>query len=366
MAEDLNATDPRPADGQNNLLAKILRRLRSIVTALDTVSVEIIPGDIEVGAIEVKDADTDVRASVKASAPAGTEAGIVTRNIPSGTQVVEITGPPGTEKVHVTPEGALLVASIPIGYHISEVGALDGRVAHLFHVLGRRSGFNSTSVLQDVAEYLTGDAFPAPLTGVEALEIVSSNANDTNAAGSGARKVKITYINALGDHAVSPAINLNGLTPVATGITALEILWMEVVDIGTVGGVSAGNLDLRTTVGSVIRERISAGGNRSLSCRFMVPAGHTGYLLQWDTAAIGSASQDVRLRATCEGFSRELTTTWLFQDNTYILPGSHTDTTLPYLKVPSLGRIKVSTFTSATGPTNRMDAGFTLICVENP
>jgi hypothetical protein len=52
MADDLNSTDPRPADGQNNLLAKILRRLRNIAEVFSgPVTVELTPGDIEYGSV---------------------------------------------------------------------------------------------------------------------------------------------------------------------------------------------------------------------------------------------------------------------------------------------------------------------------
>jgi hypothetical protein len=45
-------------------------------------------GDIEIGAVEIKNDTTDDRAKVQSSAVAGTEMGLVTRNIPGGTQPV--------------------------------------------------------------------------------------------------------------------------------------------------------------------------------------------------------------------------------------------------------------------------------------
>lgn len=370
MAEDLNHTDPRPADGQNNLLAKILRRLRNVTEGISPgpVTVELTPGDIEVGAVEIKNATTDDRAAVQDSAPVGTEQALVTRNIPSGFQRVRIEDPLHPADIaHVSGMGALLSASIPIGFQIASEGEVAHHEAYMFHIMGRRAGFNSTSILQDVGEFITGNAFPTPLTGAEALEVISSSTDDDNTPpGIGALKVKITYINALGNLVQSAAIALNGLTAVATGITALQILWMEVSEVGTVDGVAVGNITLRTTVGTVAQELITAGGNRSMAARFMVPAGFKGYLLDWDTAALGTATQDVRLRATCETFGRVLTNIWIFQDNTFLAAGTFMNLELPFLRIPALGRVKVSTISSQAQSTNRVDAGFTVVIVADP
>ena len=71
------------------------------------------------------------------------------------------------------------------------------KAARAYHMVGRRLGFNSTSVLQDVAEFLstTIDTLPE-LTGAEDLEIVSSSANDA-AAGTGAQSVRVSYLDVL-------------------------------------------------------------------------------------------------------------------------------------------------------------------------
>lgn len=52
-------------------------------------------GDIEIGAVEIKNGATDDRASVISAAPT-TEFGLVTRNIPSGTQAVDTELPTAT------------------------------------------------------------------------------------------------------------------------------------------------------------------------------------------------------------------------------------------------------------------------------
>src|SRR5258706_14871204 len=87
-----DANDFKQGDSEYDLLRKILARLSTIsaggggpstdVTATLTVS------DIEIGAVELKNASTDDRVNVVNAAPAGTEFGLVTRNIPSGTQPV--------------------------------------------------------------------------------------------------------------------------------------------------------------------------------------------------------------------------------------------------------------------------------------
>jgi hypothetical protein len=116
----------------------------------------------------------------------------------------------------------------------------------------------------------------------------------------------------------------------------------------------------------VAQELITAGGNRSMSAHFTVPVGYKGYLFDWDCSAVGSATQDPRLRVTCDTLTRSLTNVWIFQDNTFLSAGSYMNLELPYLQVPALGRVKVSTVSSATSNQNRIDAGFSLAIVADP
>lgn len=71
-------------------------------------------GDLQIGAVEIKNASTDDRASVVNAAPT-TEYGLVTRNIPSGTQPVTLptAATLTTAQVSVdTTSGGVLVAAL--------------------------------------------------------------------------------------------------------------------------------------------------------------------------------------------------------------------------------------------------------------
>ena len=246
---------------------------------------------------------------------------------------------------------------------VALTGQYNGRTAYQFHILGRRSGFNSTSVLQDVSEVLgtTTDAI-TDLAGTEALEVVSSSASDA-AAGTGIRTLKITYINASNALVESAAISMNGTTAVATGITAKALLWAEADTVGS-GNAAAGNIVVRNTVGPVNYLQITAGGNKSLSAYFMVPTGYTAYVSDWGGNSI-STTQDMRLRATVHTLDRSLCTPYHFVSNMYLPSGFGGEESIGFLKLPALCRIKVSTIPGATPSGNRIDASFNVVLVAD-
>ena len=201
-------------------------------------------------------------------------------------------------------DGHASVMSVPFDFEIAHDGQYNGKAAVTYRILGRRTGFNSTSILQDVGEWLATsiNAFPV-LTGAEALEVVSSNiADDGSPGGTGAQMVRVTYIDTNDDLVTSPDIVLDGTTPVAAGFTAKAILWMEVTAVGS-NTVAVGNVDLRAVSGSVIQERITAGGNKSLSARFRVPRNYTAFVPRWMASAI-SNPMDCRLRAKVSSSTR--------------------------------------------------------------
>lgn len=245
----------------------------------------------------------------------------------------------------------------------ARLGLVDGHAAESFHVMGRRAGFNSTSILQDVGEWLATsiDALPE-LTGAENLEIISTSVNDT-AAGTGARTVRIGYIDTSNNLVVSADTTLNGTTAVALPFKANFILWMETTTVGS-NTVAAGNILLRIASAGATQEQITAGGNRSLTARFMVPQGYTGYLVDWGVNAIGT-TQDARLRATVRTRSRTLGTDYVFQSVYYLGAGASASEELPYLKIPALAKIKVSTIPGAAPAGNRIDAEFTILLIAN-
>lgn len=260
--------------------------------------------------------------------------------------------------VNVTNTIRDLVAGIQL------TGQHEGSTAYVFNIVGRRHGFTSTSIPNDLKEFDTSAAFFTQLTGVEPLEIVSTSVNDTNAAGTGIRSVKVTYIDSSNNLAQSGVINLNGTTPVAAGFTANEILWMEAMSSGSLR-VAQGNIVVRVVAGPVEIEQITQNSSKSKTGKFMVPAGYTGYLYMWDAQAVNN-DQDMYILAQCDSFTRAFSSSYHIQDNIYVpinslSPENH----LGFLKVPELARVKMSTISAGTVSTVRASGSFLIIIIAN-
>jgi hypothetical protein len=243
-------------------------------------------------------------------------------------------------------------------------GTFHGRDAKIFHVMGQRSTFVDAVAYHDISEYLgvAGAYTFTNLTGSENFEIVSSAAADS-AAGTGTRTVDICYVNT--SYAITcTTVTMNGITPVAVGVLgALMILWMEAASGGS-GEVSAGNISLRISGGGATHEYIKAGGNKSLSARFMVPDGYVALVPIWDTNSIRQAA-DFRLRATVKTIDRSLGTRYLFQDNAWISADGHADHDLPWLRFPARSKIKVSAIPNSVTQA-RCDVSFSIVLVAGP
>lgn len=246
---------------------------------------------------------------------------------------------------------------------IQETGSIYGKAAYVFKILGRRAGFTSITVSNDVKEFDNAVADMPELSN-STLDIISSSASDTS-AGTGVQQVKVTYINNSNNLVESAAISLNGTTLVTSVLTGVnQVVWMQAVAVGS-GGVAAGNIRLRVNGGTVEVEQISAGLARSLTARFMVPAGYTGYVQEWRASAVNN-DQDVRIRATTNLLDRSISTVYITQLGAYT-PINSSSGSLPgaFLKFPALTRIKCSTVSAATGATVRCDAQFTVVIVQN-
>ena len=246
---------------------------------------------------------------------------------------------------------------------IQMTGFFNGKIGKVFNILGRRAGFTSTSVFNDIKEFDNAIA-NIPVLSNSSLDIISSSALDINTTGTGVRTVIVVYINNSGVLTQSPPIALNGTTLVTNVLTGVnEVLWMESETTGS-GNNAAGNIRLRINGGVVEVEQISIGANKSMSARVMIPTGYTGYLLNMDGSAI-SSNQDIRLRATSNSFDNTLVTPYHFLDNMYLVSGFFAAKDLHFIKIPAGARVKFSTISSATAPTNRADVSFTIIMLEN-
>lgn len=144
----------------------------------------------------------------------------------------------------------------------------------------------NTGLSNSLETVWTPGATYAQLTTAAALEIVSSDANDTS-AGTGARTVYADLVdsnwdrkifgNATGVEVAGSALSMNGATPVAITGTYFGVNRMRVETAGS-GNVNAGNVDIRTVTGSTVKRRISSvagiGQGEDADFLFTVPRKH--------------------------------------------------------------------------------------------
>lgn len=138
--------------------------------------------------------------------------------------------------------------------------------------------------------------------------IVSTSANDSS-AGTGARTVKITYLDATGAGPFTETITLNGLTAVNT--VATDICFIESIMVETVGsnGSNVGTLNLYTGTGAtgtifaavgLGAVATGVGDNQTFYAHHYVPTGKTlrGYIVTAGIiAAAGGGSSVTVIRA---------------------------------------------------------------------
>jgi hypothetical protein len=129
--------------------------------------------------------------------------------------------------------------------------------------------------------------------------IASASANDS-AAGTGARKVRIRYLDSTLTALKEEVVTLNGATPVntvATDICFIESMVIE--DVGAVGG-NVGNITLFVGLagaGGAIGV-ILAGDNQTNWCQHYVAQGYTAYVTVIQADTKGASSGLVSIRAT--------------------------------------------------------------------
>lgn len=134
-----------------------------------------------------------------------------------------------------------------------------------FAIIGDNPSIGSTAE----SIWPVGGVYVWPSTSGIQFEVVSSSASDT-AAGTGARTVRITGVNAAFLEC-SETITLNGVTAVATARTDwIAVNSFEVITAGS-GATNAGNIDCRDIADTPIYSRISIGDSIAHSAIYFVP-----------------------------------------------------------------------------------------------
>lgn len=156
-----------------------------------------------------------------------------------------------------------------------------GQVA--FHETQFKFGFNPD--IDDSLETVWAEGgLYSYLSAASVLKISSSSTDDTS-AGTGARTITISGLDANYDE-ISESVTLNGQTAVNTTQSFLRVFRMIVNTAGS-GGQNAGVIYAGTgTVTSGVPANkygtIAIGDNQTLMCFWTVPRGYTAYLYQVD------------------------------------------------------------------------------------
>lgn len=140
---------------------------------------------------------------------------------------------------------------------------------------GRTGGLTTSAI----TVWGPGAGTYAQLTAHAAMEVLSNSANDA-AAGTGARTVRVDYLDATYTQA-SETVTLNGATPVA--MAATSIIAINSITVLTAGSnlTNVGNITARTVAGSVTKAYINSNAEflgRSADFIYTIPANHVGFL----------------------------------------------------------------------------------------
>ncbi len=175
------------------------------------------------------------------------------------------------------------------------------------------------------------------------LELVSSDADDS-VGGGGIEQVRLVYLDGDGLEQ-SELVTMTGETPVNTVATDItEVQWCNSID-----GYGVGNIDVRNTAGTIVYERISAGGAKSLSARYVIPSNRVGYFVT-ARASAAQSRMTIFVRATVDQYNGELIASGTFNFvETADLDDSATWFDLHYQYLPPLAVAKISALAEQAG-----------------
>ena len=197
---------------------------------------------------------------------------------------------------------------------------------------------------------------------------VSSGSTDDTSAGTGARTVELFGLD--GDYnEISEVVTLNGQTAVNTTQSYLRINRMIVRSAGS-GGANAGIIYAGTgTVTTGVPANIYAtingdGTNQTLMALWTVPAGYTGYLMQYDVSN-GTTSNTP---AVCKLLlvARPQGEVFQSKDVKSLTTGMHIENTLVVpIKFAEKTDIEARAVSSSNSVTFDISAAFEIIYIKN-
>lgn len=178
------------------------------------------------------------------------------------------------------------------GVQVARGNILNAEVTHRF---GMATVGTDLVPVSDILAYRTPHVGAATALRIKA----GGNANDT-AAGTGARSVRLTGLNATGD-VVSEVIATAGASAsAATSAQFIRLFDAEVVDSGTYGtqaaGSHAGDITIENAAGGTDWATIPVNGFPAASTTnvsYTIPRGHTGFIEGISIAVEGAKLVDI-------------------------------------------------------------------------
>ena len=205
------------------------------------------------------------------------------------------------------------------------------------------------------------------LSAASVLKVSSSSANDTS-AGTGARTVELFGLD--GDYnEINEVVTLNGQTAVNTTQSYLRINRMIVRSAGSggynVGIIYAGTGTVTTGVPANIYATINGDGtNQTLMALWTVPAGYTGYLLQYDVSNGTTSNTPAVCKMTL--VARPYGEVFQSKDVKSLTTGMHIENTLVVpLKFTEKTDIEVRAVSSSASVVFDISAAFEIIYIKN-
>jgi len=228
--------------------------------------------------------------------------------------------------------------------------------------------FGNNAVVANVTETIwqQGGLY-SYLSAASVLKVSSSSANDTS-AGTGARTVELFGLDS-DYNEINEVVTLNGQTAVNSTQSYLRINRMIVRSAGSGGSnagiIYAGTGTVTTGVPANIYATINGDGtNQTLMALWTVPAGYTGYLMQYDVSNGTTSNTPAVCKLTL--VARPFGEVFQSKDVKSLTTGMHIENTLIVpVKFTEKTDIEVRAVSSSASVTFDISAAFEIIYIKN-
>jgi len=228
--------------------------------------------------------------------------------------------------------------------------------------------FGNNAVVANVTETIwqQGGLY-SYLSAASVLKVSSSSANDTS-AGTGARTVELFGLDS-DYNEINEVVTLNGQTAVNSTQSYLRINRMIVRSAGSGGSnagiIYAGTGTVTTGVPANIYATINGDGtNQTLMALWTVPAGYTGYLMQYDVSNGTTSNTPAVCKLTL--VARPYGEVFQSKDVKSLTTGMHIENTLIVpVKFAEKTDIEVRAVSSSASVTFDISAAFEIIYIKN-